>query len=89
MSKITESKLHEINEKFKDNGGILAAVESKSNFTGFTSYDIRIKPNPYIDVEYHPINVTKECIQMIEEVLSDFAVTWNNSRTSFWINGER
>ncbi len=68
----------------KSGGGILEIVEKVSEHTGVT-YQIKLVDNPFIDVEYHPLNLTKSFINQIEEVLEGRKVQWNNTKTTFWI----
>ncbi len=68
----------------KSGGGILEIVEEESHYIG-VNYKIKLVDNPFIDVEFHPLNLTKTFIGQIEEILDGRKVQWNNTKTTFWV----
>ena len=84
MATLTEEQFNKIQTTFDTMGGMLTLHHEKSEFVG-SVYNIKLKDNPLIEIEYHPINLTKNCIEMLKEVVGN-NIGFNNTRTTFWIN---
>ncbi|UUV25907.1 MULTISPECIES: hypothetical protein [Lysinibacillus] len=83
MAKLSISQLEKIQNNFDADGGILMIVHDESQYVGDV-YNIKIKPNSFINTEYHLINLSKQCIDMIKQIAGD-GVSFNNTHTTFWI----
>lgn len=77
---INERQVEELNEIFKDSIFKFKIDDSH----GFSA--IEIVPKTYNYIDSATINISRECINQIEEYFAMFnmEITWNNIYSNFW-----
>lgn len=87
--KMTDFEFQRIQQLLQNNGDILTLRKDNGEITGFISYTVVIKNNLYVKSKEHHVNVTEDFVMMIRNVLKNYEVAFNNTRTTFWITSPK
>lgn len=84
MQKISDDVLEQLNSMIQKETPFIKVIKSQSSDT----FCIEMIDTKYVSSEYHPLNVTKELINDVEQFFKEkgnVQLAWNNTRTTFWI----
>lgn len=87
---MTEKEFSTIQKLLKENGDILTLESDPTvnagNSNGLCIYSLSIKHNLYVDSVNPHIRTTDDFVRMIRSVLKDYKVSFNSTRSMFWLN---
>ncbi|MEK4532134.1 hypothetical protein [Solibacillus sp. FSL K6-1554] len=86
---MTEQEFLTIQQWLQKNGNILTlCMDDSGVLSGQVTYYVVIRENLYVEANDHPIRTTDAFENLIHAVLNDYEVSFNITRSMFWLKNK-